>query len=52
VFPEFEGQGVAAELAKFVLGDIRRRGMRVVPRCPYVAQYIRKHPEYADLVAT
>jgi predicted GNAT family acetyltransferase len=51
VFPDFEGQGLAAALAKFVLDDIRWRGLRVVPRCPYVAQYIRKHPEYADLVA-
>ena len=51
VLPEFEGHGLAAQLAHFVLNDIRERGMRVVARCPYVAQYIRKHPEYADLVA-
>ena len=50
VFPEFEGHGLAGRLARFVLDDIRGRGGRVVPRCPYVAQYIKKHPEYADLV--
>ena len=51
VFPEFEGHGLAGRLAQFVLNDILWRGGRVVPRCPYVAQYIKKHPEYADLVA-
>ena len=30
--------------------EARSRGLRVVPTCPYVASYIRKHPEYADLV--
>ena len=33
------------------LDEARSRGLRVVPTCPYVASYIRKHPEYADLVA-
>ena len=50
VSPEFEGHGLAGDLARFVLDDIRGRGLQVVPRCPYVARYIREHPEYADLV--
>ena len=51
VAPEFEGHGLAGELAKFVLDDIRRRGLRLVPRCPYIAGYVKNHPEYADLVS-
>jgi uncharacterized protein len=51
VSPEFEGHGLAGELAKFVLDDIRSRGLRLVPRCPYVARYVKNHPEYADLVS-
>ena len=48
--PELEGQGVAGALAKHALEDARSRGLRVVPRCPYVAAYISRHPGYAELV--
>ena len=51
VQPRFEGQGLGARLAKFALDDARRRGLRVVPRCPFIATYIERHSEYADLVA-
>ena len=51
VQPRFEGQGLGARLARFVLDDARDRGLRVVPRCPFVAAYIKRHPEYADLIA-
>jgi hypothetical protein len=33
------------------LDDARRRGWRIVPQCPFVAEFIAEHPEYADLVA-
>jgi hypothetical protein len=51
VFPEFEGHGLAGRLARDALDDIRGRGWQVVPRCPFFAAYIRKHPEYAEMVA-
>lgn len=51
VFPEFEHRGLASDLARAMLDDIRARGMRVSPRCPFVAKYIREHPEYADVVS-
>ena len=51
VDPAHSGQGHAATLARSALDDARSRGMKVVPMCPYVASYIGKHPEYADLVA-
>lgn len=47
----FKGRGLGARLAKFALDDARRRGLRVAPRCPFIAAYIERHPEYADLVA-
>ena len=50
VFAEFEHRGLASELARFALDDIARRGLRVVPRCPFVAGYISTHPEYRHLV--
>ncbi len=51
VDPAFEGRGLGSRLARAALDDIRQRGMRVAPHCPFIATYIRRHPEYADLVA-
>jgi predicted GNAT family acetyltransferase len=44
------GRGIAASLTRFALGSARQRGMAVEPNCSYVAAWIRRHPEYADLV--
>jgi uncharacterized protein len=44
-------QGLGAELVQGALDDLRARGLHVVPVCPFVRAYIRRHPEYADLVA-
>lgn len=51
VMPEAEGRGVGGALARAALDDARARGLRVVPRCPFMAAYVRRHPEYEDLVA-
>lgn len=48
----YQGRGLAGQLTKAALDTIRERGLQVTPRCPYTAAYIRKHPEYADLVAS
>jgi predicted GNAT family acetyltransferase len=50
--PELEGRGIAGAMARAALDDARARGLRVVPFCPFVASYIRRHPEYQDLVET
>jgi predicted GNAT family acetyltransferase len=46
----FEGHGLGGRLARAALDDLRARGLRVVPRCPFVAKFIGEHPEYGDLV--
>ena len=46
-----EGHGVGSALARAALDDVRRGGGSVVPQCPFVASWIEKHPDYADLVA-
>ncbi len=47
----YEGQGVGSTLTRFALDDVRARGThRVVPQCPFIAGWIDKHPDYADLV--
>lgn len=50
VDPAFEGGGVGSRLARHALDDARARGLAVRPLCPFIAAYIRHHPEYADLV--
>ncbi len=45
------GQGVAAALVEAALAYAREGGYRVIPSCWYVALWIRRHPEYADLLA-
>jgi predicted GNAT family acetyltransferase len=47
---EHEGEGLGSDLARGVLDDVRHRGLRVRPTCPFVAEWIEKHPAYQDLV--
>jgi len=48
--PALEGRGVASKLVQAALETSRQEGYQVVPLCPFVAGYIRGHPEYKDLV--
>lgn len=45
-----EGKGIASALVKAVLNDIDAKGLRLVPLCPFVVSYIRKHPEWRCIV--
>ncbi len=49
--PALRGGGVAGRLAEFALEAARAAGEKVVPMCPYVQAYLKKHPEYDDLVS-
>lgn len=46
------GRGIAGEIVKFGLDYAREKKLTVVPQCSYVASYIKRHPEYQDLLAT
>ncbi|HTW74961.1 MAG TPA: GNAT family N-acetyltransferase [Steroidobacteraceae bacterium] len=48
---QLRGAGIGAQLAAGVLELLRARGERVVPVCPYVVDFIHRHPQYADVVA-
>jgi predicted GNAT family acetyltransferase len=48
---EREGQGLGSVLIRDTLDQIRASGKTVIPTCPFTAAYIRRHPEYVDLVA-
>lgn len=47
-----EGKGLAANLARYALDFARENHLRVVPLCSYVSGFLRKHPEYQDLVSS
>jgi predicted GNAT family acetyltransferase len=48
--PELGGQGIGSTLVRGVLDLVRARGLKVVAKCPFVAAYMGRHPEYNDLV--
>jgi predicted GNAT family acetyltransferase len=50
VFAGHEGEGLASQLIRSVLGRARADGLSVLPFCPFVRRYIASHPEYVDLV--
>lgn len=50
VVPAEEGKGYGSALVRSLLEHIRAEGKKVIPICPYAAAYIRKHPEYQDVV--
>jgi len=45
------GQGIGERMVDAVMADIRRRGLKAVPYCSFVAGYLAEHPEYSDLLA-
>ena len=45
------GKGVGSNLVSGTLDAVRAEGLKVVPRCEFVAAYVARHPEYRDLLA-
>ncbi len=45
-----EGRGIAGQLTQAALDWARAENYRVIPVCPYVQTWLRRHPEYQDLV--
>lgn len=50
VDPKWEGHGAGSALVQGALDDVRARGLKVRPVCPFVAAYIRRHPDYEEIV--
>jgi uncharacterized protein len=44
-----EGKGIGSRLVREALDDTRRRGFKIVPACSFVIDFVRRHPEYADV---
>lgn len=47
---ELEGRGIGSLLARTALDFAREERLRVVPLCPFIAAYVRKHQEYMPLI--
>ena len=48
--PALAGHGIASQLVRAALEDARTRHLAVIPFCPFVAGYIRRHPDYKAIV--
>lgn len=48
---EVRGKGIASNLVRAALEEARQRRWSIVPRCSYVAAFIKRNPQFADLVA-
>ena len=46
----FEGHGIGGRLARFALDQGSEQGLAVLPFCPFVNEWMKRHPEFVDLV--
>jgi len=49
---EFEGKGMGSALVKKTFEIIQEENLKIVAACPFVAGYLKRHPEYQSLVAS
>ena len=47
---QYEGQGIGSDIARYALDDARARGIYVRPLCPFIRRWMKRHPEYDDLI--
>jgi uncharacterized protein len=51
VDPEHQGKGLAATLMRASFNDVRAKGLKLRPVCPYVVKFVERYDEFSDLVA-
>ena len=47
---ELEGRGIAGAMTRYALEHIAAQHLELIPLCPYMRAYLKKHPEYQRLV--
>ncbi|WP_101689037.1 GNAT family N-acetyltransferase [Dysgonomonas massiliensis] len=48
--PHLEGRGIAGALTKTLLDYAKENGIKIKPVCPYTVSYVKRHPEYNDIL--
>ena len=48
--PGHDGEGLGSLLARTALDDVRAKGEKIVPICPFIATWIKRHPDYAEMI--
>jgi len=49
--PALQGRGLASRLVRGMIADVRARGLKIVPQCSFIVDYLARHPEDRDVVA-
>ncbi len=52
VDPSLEGQGVGSKLVESVLQYIEQNNLKIVPLCPFITVYLKRHPDWNRVVST
>jgi predicted GNAT family acetyltransferase len=47
---ELGGMGVGKALVEYMVHDVRARGLKIVPLCPFTNAQMRRHPEWQDVL--
>jgi uncharacterized protein len=50
VDPSYEGKGIGSHLAHAVLDNLRNEERSLIPSCRFINGYLKRHPEFAELV--
>jgi predicted GNAT family acetyltransferase len=50
VDPSYEGEGLGSQLAHAVLDNLRNEERALIPSCQFINGYLKRHPEFAELV--
>lgn len=48
---ELEGKGVGSSMVKQVLQQIKDENLKLIPLCPFIASYVKRHPEWKEILA-
>lgn len=52
VDPSLEGKGVGSKLVEDVLQYVEQNNLKIVPLCPFVSVYLKRHPDWNRVVST
>ena len=52
VDPSLEGHGVGSKLVEGVLQVVEQNNLKIVPLCPFVTAYLKRHPDWNRVVSS